>query len=128
MIDRVANDLQTMRCVLSMLAGQGIHTWIFGGWAEELHGIVPSHAHADIDLLYQGQDFGSVDRAIRQPALHEIVAKRFAHKRAFMLDDVMVELFLVRSDHYGASHQLLGPLAARLAKRCLRFSQRSAGG
>ncbi len=98
---RVANDLQTVRGVLSMLAGQGIHTWIFGGWAEELHGIVPSRAHADIDLLYSGQDIGRVDRAIRQSALHEIVAKRFAHKRAFMVDSVMVELFLVRSDRHG---------------------------
>src|SRR3954467_9462413 len=97
----MSNDLQTVLGVLSRLTAHDIHTWIFGGWGEELRQLAPSRAHTDIDLLYRGQDFSRVDQTICGCRFAEILAKRLAHKRAFVLDGVMVELFLVRSDHHG---------------------------
>lgn len=57
-----------------------------------------SRPPADIDLLLSGESFADLDNVIRQRGLEEIVAKRFAHKRAFLIDGVMIELFLVRRD------------------------------
>jgi hypothetical protein len=96
------NDLGFVMKVTSLLDDALVNVWLFGGWAEELQGLVPARAHRDVDLLHPAEDFTRVDALLRaEPALVEIVAKRFAHKRAFLLDGVMVELFLVRSDPDG---------------------------
>ncbi len=47
------------------------------------------------------QSFGAVERLIEVHQLDEIEGKRFRHKRAFVLDGVMVELFLVQRDRRG---------------------------
>ena len=87
---------------LDLLASKDVQCWVFGGWAEELHGLGPARAHQDIDLLYIADDFTAVDLLLHDhPQLHEIHKKRLAHKRAFQLDDVRVELFLVQHDHKG---------------------------
>jgi hypothetical protein len=93
------NDLPFVERSLALLAGEGISAWIFGGWAEELLGLVKPRPHGDLDLLVAAEDWHVVDRLL--PRLDEIQAKRFEHKRAFVLDGVMVELFLVRRDAGG---------------------------
>lgn len=90
------NDLALVERVIGLLASRGVPAWVFGGWAEELLGLAPPRAHGDIDLLVAGADWSAVDDLL--PELDEITAKRFAHKRALVLDGVMVELFLVRCD------------------------------
>ena len=90
------NDLALVERVIRLLASRGVPAWVFGGWAEELLGLAPARAHGDIDLLVAGDDWCAVD--VLLPELDEIEAKRFPHKRAFVLDGVMVELFLVRRD------------------------------
>ena len=90
------NDLALVERVIGLLASHGVPAWVFGGWAEELLGIAPARGHVDIDLLVAGDDWSAVDVLLGE--LDEIEAKRFAHKRAFVLDGVMVELFLVRRD------------------------------
>jgi len=96
------NDSAFVMKVTSMLDDALVNVWLFGGWAEELQGIVSPRSHRDVDLLHPGDDFARVDALLRtEPALVEIIAKRFPHKRAFVLDGVMVELFLVRSDADG---------------------------
>jgi len=98
----VVNDQTFVMKVTSMLHDGRVNVWLFGGWAEELQGLVPARTHRDVDLLHPADDFDRVDALLRnEPALTEILAKRFAHKRAFVLDGVMVELFLVRSDANG---------------------------
>lgn len=42
-----------------------------------------------------------MDEFLARGDVQEIVAKRFPHKRAFEVDGVMVELFLVQSDEAG---------------------------
>jgi len=91
------HDLAFVRRVVGELAAEGVRTWIFGGWAEELQALAPPRPHRDVDLLYRADGFARVDRLRRD----WIGAKRFGHKRAFTLDGTLVELFLVRSDDRG---------------------------
>ncbi len=57
--------------------------------------------HRDVDLLYPAGGFDVVDEYLARGDVQEIVAKRFPHKRAFEVDGVMVELFLVQADEAG---------------------------
>ena len=93
------NDLRFVERVVSLLGEEGIAAWVFGGWAEELLGLIEPRAHRDVDLLVAGDDWRTADRLLTR--LEEIRAKRFEHKRAFVLGGVMVELFLVRRDEEG---------------------------
>lgn len=107
------HDLFYVQRVMTLLEAQGIVTWLFGGWAEELHGLIPPRVHQDVDLLYRGDSFAPVDRYLRAGEVQEITAKRFPHKRAFMLDGVMTEIFLVRpdltADFWGWMHYVWPP-------------------
>lgn len=90
------NDLSFVKSITERLRTFGLDVWLAGGWAEELHGMIEPRPHQDIDLLVRGDSFETVDRLLNQDGINEIAAKRFAHKRAFQVDLVMVELILVR--------------------------------
>lgn len=92
------NDLQRVQSVMALLESHGIATWLFGGWAEELHDMTAPRAHRDIDLLFPGESFTLVDRFLRSGEVQEVAAKRFPHKRAFMSDGVMTEMTIVGPD------------------------------
>jgi len=98
---RAANDLPLVRAVLEQLHTDGADCWLFGGWAEEVLGLIPPRPHTDIDLLYPAQDFEQLERIIRRRRLDEVEGKRFLHKRAVVLFGVMVEFFLVRQGKAG---------------------------
>jgi hypothetical protein len=71
---------------------------VFGGWAEEINGLIEVRTHKDLDLLYLANDFKRIDSFIASHNnIIEIVGKRFSHKRAFLLNGAMVEIFLVKS-------------------------------
>ena len=59
--------------------------------------MAPPRPHRDIDLLLPAPSFAALDRLLAASArtLPEIRAKRFAHKRAFTLESVAVEVTLV---------------------------------
>jgi hypothetical protein len=130
----LTNDLAFVHRVLRLLRGRGIETWVFGGWAEELHGLRPPWPHGDLDLLARAPIADGL------AGLHEISAKRFRHKRAFVVDGVMVELLLVEADEAGPFTQLWTykhrwpvdvieaggelPLASRAAVRGYRAAHR----
>jgi hypothetical protein len=84
-----------------LLAEGGFRVWLFGGRAEELHGQRPPGEHADVDLLYPAANFGRLDQFLAAAAVDEWIAKRRAHRRAFELDGVPIELFLVERDAGG---------------------------
>lgn len=108
------NDPGFVLKVTRLLDDALINVWLFGGWAEELQGLVPARAHGDVDLLHPAEDFARVDALLgAEPALVEIVAKHLAHERAFVLDGVVVELFLVRSDAEGHYTDLPGGVRHR---------------
>lgn len=90
------NDLQFLKYIVARLEYAGILCFVFGGWAKELTGTIPPGPHGDIDLLYIGDNFEKVDSFIKNESdITEISGKRFSHKRAFLCNDVMVELMLV---------------------------------
>jgi hypothetical protein len=91
------NDLQFVERAQSMLRGKGIETWVFGGWGEELRGLIRPREHADLDLLYAAEAWDEVDALY----LDWLEGKRRPWKRAFVLEGVQVELFLVQHDETG---------------------------
>jgi hypothetical protein len=96
------NDLRFVERAVSLLASRGIDTWVFGGWGEELRGLILPREHADLDLLYPAADWAVVDAN----HLDWIDAKRYPWKRAFTFEGVAVELFLVQRDERGWYTQL----------------------
>ena len=91
------NDLAFVERAVSLLTSRGVDTWVFGGWGEELRGLMRPRDHVDLDLLYAAEDWQTVDAL----DLDWLEGKRFPWKRAFVLEDVAVELFLVRRDDRG---------------------------
>lgn len=85
-------DRHLLRRVLEELEAERLAPLVFGGWAGELLGLEPVRPHKDIDLLV-GAEADSVDAFVAER--HEVQAKRFSHKRAFVEDGELVELFLV---------------------------------
>ena len=96
------NDVAFVERAVSLLASKGVDTWVFGGWGEELRGLIKPREHADVDLLYPSEDWTIVDGLY----LDWIEGKRFDWKRAFRLEGVQVELFLVQYDAAGWYTQL----------------------
>ena len=96
------NDLKFVDRAVSLLSSKGVDTWVFGGWGEELRGLIKPREHADVDLLYPADDWRVVDDLY----LDWVDAKRFPWKRAFMLEGIMIELFLARHDARGWYTQL----------------------
>jgi hypothetical protein len=98
--DRGPNKCEFLKHVLERLHQHGFASLIFGGWAEELLQLVPPRPHRDVDLLLPADSFVAFDRFLASAESYgwrEIVAKRFAHKRAFLAQGVMVEFTLVGS-------------------------------
>jgi hypothetical protein len=91
------NDLAFVKRAVGLLEAHGIETWIFGGWGEELRGLIRPREHVDLDVLYPAEDWGAVDAL----PFEWIEGKRFPWKRAFVLEGTMVELFLVERDEHG---------------------------
>jgi hypothetical protein len=98
--DSGPNNREFLKHVLGRLQQHGFASLIFGGWAEELLQLVPPRPHRDVDLLLPADSFVAFDRFLASAesyGWHEIVAKRFAHKRAFLAQGIMVEFTLVGS-------------------------------
>jgi hypothetical protein len=96
------NNLAFVERAVWLLASKGIDSWVFGGWAEELRGLILPREHVDLDLLYAAEDWHEVDALY----LDWIEAKRYAWKRAFTFEGIAVELFLVQRDERGWFTQL----------------------
>lgn len=78
---------------LRLVEDAGFQAALVGGWSRELLGLEPVREHSDVDLVVTDADIAALDHWLS--SRDEIVAKRFAHKRAFRLDGTMVELHLV---------------------------------
>jgi hypothetical protein len=89
----VSNDIQLLRETVTTLSQSGFQVAVFGGWAEELHGLSAPREHHDIDLIVIDADLIVLDTLVE--ARGEVVTKHQTHKRAFTTSGVLVELFLV---------------------------------
>jgi hypothetical protein len=96
------NDLAFVERAVLLLESKGVDTWVFGGWAEELRGLIKPREHVDVDLLYPAEDWSIVDNLY----LDWVEEKRFDWQRAFKLEGITVELFLVQYDARGWYTQL----------------------
>jgi hypothetical protein len=97
-----ANSLPFLLQCVQQLSDAGIATWVAGGWAEELWGMIEPRPHGDIDLLYPAEDFSRLDSYIASRAdIQEIDLKRFSHKCAVLLHGVMIEFFLLERSETG---------------------------
>ncbi len=97
---RTPNDLPFVMGVVDLLAQGGLSAWLFGGWAEELRGLVPPGSHRDLDLLYPAPNFDRLDAFFLSERLDEVGEDR-SYARAFRLEGVTIELLLVRRDADG---------------------------
>lgn len=91
--------------IIGNLSGYGFDCALFGGWAEEALGLCSARPHGDIDLLLQAPSFERLDDvfAALLNGIEEIPLKRFAHKRAFLLNGIAVEMILVNQTNGAAS-------------------------
>jgi hypothetical protein len=94
----VTATLRHLITALDLLDDAGVACHVSGGWAEDLLGLRPSGPHGDIDLIHEGVDWCAMDALLRNLPLgiEEVAAKRFAHKRAFVLDGICCEIVLVQ--------------------------------
>ena len=112
------NTLILVQQVMHRLENAGITTWLFGGWAEELQRLCYPRTHKDIDLLYPSSQFEKVDNwIVEQHDISLVVQKKFSHKRAFILDSIMVEILLLEpyreghiTYHYNNLYQTIWPV------------------
>lgn len=88
--------------IMHRLVQAQLVTWLSGGWAEELWRLSRPRPHQDVDLLYPASSFAHLDHWLAQtPDLTAIPAKRFAHKRAFLCEDILIEVVLLEPDEKG---------------------------
>jgi hypothetical protein len=88
--------------IMGRLAQAQIATWLSGGWAEELRGICAPRSHRDVDLLYPAPHFAHLDQWLADAAdLFALPAKQFSHKRAFLCEQVMIEVILLEPEQKG---------------------------
>jgi len=72
---------------------------VFGGWAEEILGLIPPKTHSDVDLLLAARDFAALEGLLAPDDRYAVIPqKRFSHKRAFERNGVRIEVFLVDPD------------------------------
>jgi len=104
--------------IMHRLAQAQLATWLGGGWAEELWGHCHPRPHQDIDLLYPAATFARLDQWLaRTPDLAAIPAKQFVHKRAFLCEDILIEVVLLepgekggyRTNFFNRHYQLVWP-------------------
>ena len=91
------NTLTFLQAIVKRFDAAALPVWLFGGWAEELWQLIPARKHNDIDFLYFEQTFEHLDSFItRSRDIREIQEKRFSHKRAIVVQNVMIEFLLVQ--------------------------------
>lgn len=91
------NTLILLENVLLLLKENKLNCYLFWWWAEELLWMIEPRSHNDIDLIYFDKNFDILDEFLSKlpNGIQELTSKRFEHKRAFIIDDVVCELFLV---------------------------------
>jgi hypothetical protein len=64
----IMNDKKFLKNVLQTLQDDQLVVWLFGGWAEELHGLSVPRPHGDVDLLCPAPDFRKIDSFLQSNA------------------------------------------------------------
>ena len=88
------NNLDLVRQVIADLLAAGFEALLFGGWGEELLGLAEPRTHQDIDIVLVDPTLSALDAYVA--AREKIPEKELSHKRAYLQDGVLVELFIAR--------------------------------
>ena len=91
---RSRNTRETLAALLRELRAQNLPCDVFGGWAEELLDLREPWEHRDIDLLYRGDGLAAFDALGSD--FSPVPLKRFHHKRAFIVRNVLCEIILIQ--------------------------------
>ena len=91
----MTNTLALVRETVAGLTEAGFTAAVFGGWAEQLHGLSKPRPHTDIDLIVVDPSLPLLDAYVQLRG--EIATKRQSHKRAYVAAGVLVELFIVET-------------------------------
>jgi hypothetical protein len=89
-------DFGLLQSVLRRLGEARFADLIFGGRVGELPGLFPSRCHRDVDLLRLDPDHVMLDRLLGKSLA--ITEKRSSQKRAFVVEGILMELFITRTD------------------------------
>jgi len=92
--------------IVTKLQNEGLEIVVFGGWSAELQGIENARLHSDIDLLILDGDFNHLVKFITHNEWE--VIKSYSHKKAFIVDSIMVEVFLVKIDDNELATEFIG--------------------
>lgn len=90
---RFTNNKNSTARLVQELRKNGLNIIIFGGWSVELQKLKEPWKHSDIDLLLVDNTFNSLNRLVNERCWK--ICKSYNHKKAFLIDGVMVEVFLV---------------------------------
>jgi hypothetical protein len=80
---------------LARLDDAGLRPVLFGGWAKQLHGAWPPAPHGDLDVLVHAGSPAPIDAYIAARGADAYAPKAHPHKRAYVADGHLVELFAV---------------------------------
>ena len=94
------NTPESVAEILRLLDDGGAGCLLFGGWAEEALGLRRPRTHGDLDLLLPARSFRVLDDLLLGGGASwlDVPLKRFAHKRAFLSEGLLVEVILVRQE------------------------------
>ncbi len=102
----VVNNRALLSATVAELRRAGLDVWVFGGWAKELLGQCPSRLHGDVDLVLRADNFLPFDQFLSRSPYVEVAEKRSSHKRAYMRNGILVEVFIA-SPAIGACAQTM---------------------
>ena len=85
-VNQIYKSFKTLRC----------NIFLMGGWAEELQGLIKPRKHKDIDFVYRGENFFDLEEWAKTNNLQEIKGKHFMHKRAYSINNILIEFTLAR--------------------------------
>lgn len=92
--------------IVTKLESKGLEIIVFGGWSAELQKLEKTRPHSDIALLILDKNFNSLVQLINSNNWE--IVKSYAHKKAFLIDCIMVEVFLVKMDDSKFTTEFIG--------------------
>jgi hypothetical protein len=90
-----------LRALIHDLTEAAFNPLLIGGWAEELHGLVPPRPHEDVDVVLLEPNIARLDAFVAER--NERVDGHLSHKRVMFPGGVKVELFIAercRGEYY----------------------------
>jgi hypothetical protein len=96
-----AAQLRTIGWVHTVLSGQGIDYWLFGGWAVDFHARRVTRNHADVDISIWAADMDRVRRLLEGEGWSHVPEPDEDGYTGYERGDVRLELAFLEQDDGG---------------------------